>query len=1143
VDGVLSASAVLVRVAAPDGSLLLERSYTPGLAFAPESAGEYAVVYTAMDAVGNVGSAFYRLTVLAGRGEARSGFVSGGRTPPAATLGAGTVLSLPSASVRSDIYLKGREGAATVTVKRGGADLPDWSGVSAAVAREIRLDVAGAYEVVYDSADEYVPLREAFAFSVSDSVAALSGGAIAPAQYAGGAFAVPPAVLSVGGSSAAAVSELRYPSGKIGTAGENVLDELGGYTVAYSATVNSVLYTAYREFDAVLRPESLFSAEYAALGHRAFALNQELSGVAVGSGASGAVTYKNVIDFNKKTADDLLIEIIAEPSAPGNEDFNELTLTLTDIHDPSNYLTVSLLSGGIANGGGVATYIKGNANNGSVPGGFEGYADGVFNTAYYGGFVTIHSFSGVVFDDMGALHLETQTVKLYFDYESRALYSVDIWGRKRPVIDFDDPDYLTKLWGGFTTGEAALSIKAGGLRSSANYMILSIDGYDLSGGVLRDAVAPRILLDDKGHSETPKAIVGAPYPVYAARAEDNFDAVAPTVAVAVYKLTGSGAYGQSYELSGGKFTPDSAGAYAVVYRASDLSGNAAQATVEVTAENGIPAPGVAFAPGYATEGFIGERIAVAGYTASGGSGNVSVAVSVARVGGGAAALADGFFTPEAAGVYRATYSLADYLGREAVFGYDINVTLGSDPVAVGEPVLPPAFIDGYAYRLPEFYGADYYSDSSNPARVAAVITAADAEGARVLTDGAYTPRASADGETARIEYRMSSDYGTTVLSYDVPIRKVAGAEAGKIDFTRYFAADGGVSASQRPFSVEFAAASGGESVRFIRELNAAKFDMRFTAADTDCIRVELRDGADTNIRVRIDVLNIGGAAYLRVNGGGAVKMNGAFDLSSAIRVFYDAYGLGIGDSRGYAIAAIKTTAGGKPFYGFPSGAVWLEIGFGAVSGTGRLGLLSLNGQTFTNAAIDSAPPAIAVKGDYGGQYLYGAAVGVPRAGAFDVLSGIASCAVTVTAPDGTPVTARDGTRLQNAPADKEYVFDAAAYGRYGIAYRAADSAGRAATVSKIVSVVDDAPPSAVLNGTLPPTARVGDRIALPTVSVSDNMGADRVKTDVFVVLPSGKLVPADGEFTFTERGRHTVRYYVRDEYYNYALLEYRVEVA
>jgi hypothetical protein len=929
--------------------------------------------------------------------------------------------------------------------------------------------------------------------------------------------------------------------------------EQGTYTVEYGgggASPQTVTYTVDSSNPArLISSAGLFETRYAALSHRSFSLNNTMSGVAVSSAANGTVTYKKPIDLNGKTKDDLLLQLIAEPERVDAAGFTEFTVTLTDIYDADNFIKIQMLNAGRANGGGVATYTKTAPNNGLPLTGMNTYPGqpSRVTTGATDGFVQIHSFYGTLFDGMGAINLPDDTLNLFFDYGEKALYSLDTWNEKKIVLDYDDPAYIPKLWDGFTTGECYMSISVGGVSGAANYMILTADGYSLAQPDFADTVAPRLSVDRKGEVSVPDAIVGVPYPLFTAAAKDNFDADAPEVDVSAYKFIG-GVKGAEIPIADGKITPDAAGQIAVVYSAADNSGNRSSETVIVTAKSTAPAPQITLNPSKQTAGYVGERIILPDYTLSGGSGDIKVTVSV-KLGSAEIDCGAGYFEPLSAGSYTVTHGLLDYLGRSpTVPSYNVTVTKSANPIFKETPVLPPAFIHGYTYTLPDAYGYDYYS-GAQAVKIKAAVKVSDANGERILSDGIYVPNIAAHGAAATVTYTVTSPGGTANLPYTAPVHKVEAAVPYTVNPLNYFTSSGVTADLTTDCMTAALTGAGTGGLAFIRELNAEKFSLRFGAtADLSGMRIILSDSLAPSVTVTLNIRVGGGVAYISA-GGKEYALSGAFDGETPITVKYDNRTRGIADGRGYDFIYPKLTNGGE-FNGFTSGALYMRIEIDGAAG-GGIAVTHIAGQPLINLSLtpavekltyDLIAPTLVLNGECGGQHGIGAEIALPSARAFDVLSEMRSVTVTVSSPSGF-VTALDGTVLNQASASYAYRFTANAYGRFNITYAAVDTSYNSVSISKVVYIVDNVPPTASLNGGVAAESKLGDTITLPEVTADDNMGAAALKIRRFAVTPSTRIDYISGDtYTFGERGVYTLRWLVSDAYDNYCIIERVVTV-
>ena len=86
-----------------------------------------------------------------------------------------------------------------------------------------------------------------------------------------------------------------------------------------------------------------------------------------------------------------------------------------------------------------------------------------------------------------------------------------------------------------------------------------------------------------------------------------------------------------------------------------------------------------------------------------------------------------------------------------------------------------------------------------------------------------------------------------------------------------------------------------------------------------------------------------------------------------------------------------------------------------------------------------------------------------------------------------------------------------------------------------------------MNGTVPSSAKVDERVTLPSATATDNID-EEVEVHVYVASPSQVLIVAgkdeDGNFSFTpdRKGNYAVRYVAVDTAGNIAALTYSLNV-
>ena len=179
---------------------------------------------------------------------------------------------------------------------------------------------------------------------------------------------------------------------------------------------------------------------------------------------------------------------------------------------------------------------------------------------------------------------------------------------------------------------------------------------------------------------------------------------------------------------------------------------------------------------------------------------------------------------------------------------------------------------------------------------------------------------------------------------------------------------------------------------------------------------------------------------------------------------------------------------------------------------------------------------------------------IPTVSVFDVL-GTVSTTLTVKAPDGS-------FKLRNVDPTKPQTFKLDSFGSYILTFRAEDSAGNFVSYPRKITVFDTVAPSLTVNNNLKDSYKINAEIAIPSYSVSDNLG--QYTLDVFLMLPNneerlllrdsnGKVTSYlsvdnpiynssfkvnDNTFRAEQYGKYTLRYVAYDDAFNKAVKEF-----
>ncbi|HIX09029.1 MAG TPA: hypothetical protein H9683_02475 [Firmicutes bacterium] len=970
----------------------------------------------------------------------------------------------------------------------------------------------------------------------------------------GETFTVPTgATISDGSGEYAADVVLRDPYGR-GYVGETVLSEAGKYVLEYKAfNSDGALLCMKESFPCY---ERLY--ETGMRSSASFGTNEQYpdapAGIQLSLAPGDTFTFNKVIDLSDDQKGESVLKFFTAPETLFTADARNIVVTFTDKYDPDNKVTVRVKKVTAAEEGArwaeVYSYVTANAE-GQAAVGLESNANG--ETLWNGSRYILHKNdaygASVPFSIPGGYAGEGMTVgketfELSWDYAERQIYS----NGGRIVTDLDETAFVSNPWKGFTTGEVWLSVTANNyLTGSCNLVITEIDGNDLTENVFIEDVAPVISLDLAGYDADtlPRAITGQPYPLFDASAGDIYEGETAVVTEVWYRYGTSAAY--RLPVSDGTFTPLRDGEYTVVYRSADRAGNCAEEILRIVSVSDRNPVSIALSGGD-SRGKAGERVSVPAAELSGGSGNYSVDVKavykedpsiVYEIG------EDGTFVPLHAGTYVIVYAYRDYIGGGTA-EYTLEVDGADRPYLAQEVSMPRWLIRGAFYSLPQMIG--YTFPKGVPAETVCDVLVKQDDEAAVIVHGGFTVTAR---ERVAVTYRLSENGKTASRTYTVPVADV-GFGGNELDMRKYFLGDFVCEGSldYLLFYTDRGDAQEAE-LSFINRLLAAEFSLSLLPDSTRCgydyLDVFLTDSehAAECLLLRY-VRKEDGSAGLQINGRGEIYDVGKRFVQNegdAFNVSYRQSDLSVGVTSDRRVT-VTETAEGKAFAGFPSGYVYLSIRLGSLSLDGSTSagvrVMSVNNQTMSLVKGDYIAPQItanSVRGDYGA----GETAVLPATYIADVLSPDCKATMRVTAPDGSVVTAEDGTVLDGCAYDREYVISLDQYGSYTVSYEASDGKNTA-TYTYLITAVDREPPviRAEDGGY---TASLGETVRIADVTATDDSGGD-ITVLRYLSTPSGKMLLMDGAnaFVAAEAGIYVVWCYAQDAAGNVSVLQYEIVV-
>ena len=847
-----------------------------------------------------------------------------------------------------------------------------------------------------------------------------------------------------------------------------------------------------------------------------------ISGLHVSLAPNDTFTYNQIIDLNKLGGVTPIFNIGVMPD-DGERDVRFIYFTLTDAYDPSNVMTVQISTGitdpstlSAPNSWTVYSYLMAKTNNQTFAG-TAGDAPTFGKTGHIYG--TISKFG--LYGGRSEYKMGNEYLALFYEPDEKALYVQSLAG-KQLVCDFDDADYFTVPFDGFTTGEVILSMYATSYYTDSFDMYFrEIAGETVFEETITSYAAPRIVTD--APENVLEGLVGYEYPVFAASAEDPYGSKT-TLTTQVYFGYGSELC-YNVNIRNGAFTPQYEGIYTIVYTAENEYGAAASYCIPVTVMAG-DYNALSIGQAENAEAAVGEKVTIATPVISGSVGETDYTVTV-TLNGGEISVENDTFVPTEKGEYLVTYVAEDYFGRTAEMQYVITVSAADMPVIDEDAIcLPKYFIKGHTYTLPEVKAYDYADGGKERS------TLVDAAGG-TLDGMQFTPTA----EEAVISYIAVKGENSTYVSRTIPIVDVSDGNGG-IDLAKYFYSEN-ISAVKSAASIVFSntEAETDASAEFINPFVAKDFS--FTAGVPSAsaagakIVLSLTDTVTND--ERIDLIMERTSRGVSLSYGGSTI--GEYNSGSSLRFYYNASDNTITINSQSSFELIG-------FSGFSSGYLYFSFSFLAGQAT-EFSLSMLYGQGINNLTVDIGDPVIVSAEDYIHDWRYGEQVSVSPAIYADAVDPVISATVTVYTPLGAVATDINGNALDGVSADAEYACALNEYGYWYVEYTAHSENGDG-SVRYPLLVVDDVAPTIELEGDLPSSAAVGASVTLPAATISDNVDTADTMTCLCLVqeMKSHKTeVYAPGtQVTFETQGTYRVTYLVSDSVGNVTKLIYEIIV-
>lgn len=956
-------------------------------------------------------------------------------------------------------------------------------------------------------------------------------------------FTVPTLTVKYNGNEYLATSKLFYPDNRESSSSYNYLDVEGNYVLRYSFNIAGTSYEKDYNFNVFTGVSSLFSSNKATFSVNSsapeyMALDKEYKGVKVTSKIGGTVVnYGIPIDLSDNTRESVLIEFLAIPSSPNIAEITNFNIVLTDIEDPNNWVKIKVTHSATKDF--YQVYCGANFKYGFA--GYDPYnmigrnPGNIYsgNNGLTAGFGLEDYAKKTVSNGYGVRNGYSMTsVKLYFDYFARAIYAAPT-ALTNDVGDLDDITQVGEgnQWKGFFADKAYLSIESNLTSSEANYLILNVDGKDMSQYQIDDTTAPEIKVDYDGNSESqlPYGIVNTKYKVFDAVAVDDLDRITYVPQVRVYNATTF----RNLMVSNGCFIPDVAGEYVIQYTAKDSSGNKSTKSLSVQVKDDYDtAINYDFNSEQKNDILVGEKFRVVKGIADGGSGKLSVSYALLD---GENVIAKDFENYEfnSIGQFVLRTYVTDYLGKTETFNQTITVTANNYPM-FDMPFITEQYITGNTYYLPQVTAKEY-SNNLNGEIVAVDIYV---DGVK-LSDNCFTPTTAGDVEIA---YKAVSKYNPSNFTEFVKTVKVINPQ-GDTFITDYFYSDDNVTKIINKDSVSFISNSNA-SWSFINFLGVEGFVLDFNVNpeknNFNRINFNLIDSENPSQKIKLTVeradnqmsktskFYINDVYVSTISGSFYGNVINTFNISLELNEnsisFYD----GI---NGSLLSTAENTA-------FNSGKIYLEFDFEGVNGESEFVLYKICNQTFNSLSkSDRNKPYLVIGGEIENDKKVGLGetIVIPPAKAFDVLTVNPDYYLEVADPDGNVV--------YSGKIESELSFVAEKYGIYSILYIAKDNSARQnmSSLPYSVKVVDKVDPTIKINeDNIPTTVLINTSYKLPSVKFNDNY-SEKVYSSITIYAPDGSSKKVtNNTIKLTEKGIYKLVYFACDDAGNMTIKTFEI---
>lgn len=941
--------------------------------------------------------------------------------------------------------------------------------------------------------------------------------AIPSTQTYGTNYELPTRNIIVDDETLPAKTYLYMPDGKVVTE-KTVLNQYGKYTLEFVAEKDGIEHKDYEYFN-VNYP--VITAQ----GNGSYTEYVVGDGLYVTSRINYPLVFNNILNVSDMNLDNPLVTVHVRPAVIGFAELDKMTITLTDVYDPSNFITIvarphssNKAYNTYFNVAAPGQLLKGQDRDGSY------HINNDYGTP---SFMTYSGETSEVLGQVGGFSNITDNFSLYFDYQNKAVYVSN--NSERPIdtiADLDDDAIQETVWNGFTSDKVKMTITLSD-GSMATLLFSEVLGTDLSATDIVDVTAPIVSVDLP--DQIPVAEQGKAYKLFSSSAIDDHESVLDTTISVSFD---NGVTEVPVVVKNNSFIPVGEGVHKVTYSATDKFGNVGTKVVEIYAEESLD-PIEILVQGKQAEGRISDWLDIEQVSVNGGSGVKEVSLKVLYNDGTVSGILDGYrFKPYKSGKYNAIYYATDYLGNVGVLVNSFNVNSITDPVFENYDYLPLAMMEGFRYELPNVIATDYADDMKE---IVCKIRVTDASKDKVILDtNTYYPQVENDGDKVLIEYIAYGKEGTVIKSFEPAVYSVK--DGNNIAPEKYFNIINSASVSVGD-GVATLTATSDSTITYINPVLFKLFKTSFRVnGNVKTVKVLLTDSGDASNGFYVAFTQTSTGVVVNIDGQATFETDYTFD------------GKNKEISVGYDITEDKISIGGTLYSvpempSFRSDKIFVSYQFIGVNASTDISLISLNSHTFYNDNYDYDNPEIYFDPTLGGNRAINTKIKTAVAVMGDVTDSYVRGTVSVKAPSGDYVKDVNGVEIKNLSADVSYEFVLDKYGKYTVTYNLRDSSQNRVTPPYTITVQDDVPPVISVNK-LAETGTVGKTIKIESATAYDNLDGN---LPVYLTVIDPNMIYqhvkiSDGSYNFTKAGVYQFVYYSVDQEFNISKVIFNVEV-